>query len=154
MTVEFAHLQLHTHYSVSEGLCRIDAICDKAKSSGIFAVALTDKDNLFAWVKFYRALRSCGVKPIPGADILVSYDSEIISVTTLCLNDTGYQQLITLISEAYQREVRFEGRPIVCLEALIKAEGIAVILHPRYSIQNYIQANKAECIDDLLKPFD
>lgn len=149
MSLVFSHLQLHTHYSVSEGLCRVDDIAEMAKSSGIMAVALTDLDNLFAWVKFYRQFRSKGVKPIPGADILVDVDGEVISVTALCLNDAGYKELISALSRAYQNNERVDGRPVIPVSTLKNSTGIVAVVHAKRAVYDIIQSNKLERLEPI-----
>lgn len=149
MTVHFSHLQVHTHYSVSEGLCRLKDIAIAAKQNNIDAVAITDKDNMFGWVKFYSELRSQGVKPIPGADILFRLDSVRVEATLLCLNNEGYQQLIHLLSDAYLSSERLEGRPIVDVDTLIKASGIVVILHS-HSYLGLLQQDKLSRFQELI----
>ena len=98
MTLRFSHLQVHSHYSVVEGLCRIEDIASRASDLGIESVALTDIDNMFCWVKFYHQMRAVGVKPIAGADVLLVHESLIVPVTILCLRTEGYHQLMTLLS--------------------------------------------------------
>ena len=127
----FSHLQLHSHYSVSEGLCQIPDIAEKAKSSSITTVALTDVDNMFGWVKFYAKMRGVGVKPIAGADLLLCVQDVHINITALCLNNEGYQQLIHLISHAYLEADRVNGRPVVQYESIKKCEDVVIILHAR-----------------------
>lgn len=146
----FAHLQLHSDYSVSEGLCRIPDIAACAKEKGIFAVALTDKDNMFGWVKFYSQMRKAGVKPIPGADIQTKLGERIIQATVLCLNDAGYQQIIDIISEAYRSDERINGRPVCKLERLISAPGLVLTVHAQDFQANITQDAKVSLSEELL----
>ena len=78
------------------------------------AVALTDQTNLFGAVKFYRAARSAGVKPVIGADfsVRINKGSETASLTLLATDDAGYKNIIELISRGYTRGQR-RGVPIV-----------------------------------------
>jgi DNA polymerase III subunit alpha len=71
----FVHLRLHSEYSVSDGIVRLDDAVRKAAADGMPALALTDLANLFGMVKFYKAARGAGVKPIIGCDIWVSATS-------------------------------------------------------------------------------
>ena len=64
----FVHLRLHSEYSVTDGIVRLDQAVSRAAADGMPALALTDLANLFGLVKFYGAARSAGVKPIIGAD--------------------------------------------------------------------------------------
>lgn len=151
MTVRFSHLQVHTHYSVSEGLCRLEDIAQSANELGIDSVAITDKDNMFGWVKFYRAMRANKVKPIAGVDGLFKLDTTYIEATLLCLNNDGYQSLIRILSEAYLSSLREDGRPVMSIESLIEASGIVIIIHS-YGFQSLLQQDKYQRFELLIKP--
>ncbi|MDP6198842.1 MAG: PHP domain-containing protein, partial [Porticoccaceae bacterium] len=71
MTAPFVHLRLHSEYSLVDGLIRIKPLAAKVAELGMPAVALTDFNNFFGLVKFYKACQANGVKPILGADMLV-----------------------------------------------------------------------------------
>ena len=71
-TPRFVHLRMHSEYSVSDGIVRIDDAVKRAAADGMPALALTDSANLFGMVKFYGAARAAGVKPIIGADCWVA----------------------------------------------------------------------------------
>src|ERR671929_69435 len=64
----FVHLRMHSEYSVTDGIVRIDDAVQRAAQDQMPALALTDAGNLFGMVKFYGAARQAGVKPIIGAD--------------------------------------------------------------------------------------
>ena len=104
MSVNFVHLRLHSEYSLVDGLIRLKPLAQKAAELGMPAVALTDFNNFFGLVKFYKATQANGIKPIVGADILVADDSPEATATQLVLlvmNQTGYQNLTKLVSKAY-----------------------------------------------------
>ena len=65
----FVHLRLHTEFSVVDSTIRVDAAAEMACADGQGALAITDLNNLFATVKFYRACRDLGVKPLVGAEV-------------------------------------------------------------------------------------
>ena len=67
----FCHLRLHTEFSVVDGTTRIDEVVQAAAASGQPALAITDLNNLFGTVKFYRQARARGVKPLIGAEVLL-----------------------------------------------------------------------------------
>jgi DNA polymerase-3 subunit alpha len=67
----FVHLRLHTEYSLVDSVVRIPELVARSAQLGAPAVAVTDQNNLFAMVKFYREAMSHGVKPIIGVDLLV-----------------------------------------------------------------------------------
>ena len=103
-TPAFAHLRLHTEYSLVDSTVRIKPLVKAVAERGMAAVAVTDRVNLFAMVKFFRAALAAGVKPIFGADVLLvpeDADSEPDLLVLLCHNDAGYASLKRLVSRAY-----------------------------------------------------
>ncbi|MDR0275953.1 MAG: DNA polymerase III subunit alpha [Burkholderiaceae bacterium] len=105
----FVHLRLHTEYSVVDGTARIDDVVAAAAADGQPALAVTDLANLFGAVKFYRAARAKGVKPILGAELAlrgVGGDGEAISrVLLLAQGEQGYLNLCELLTRAWTRGV-------------------------------------------------
>ena len=73
---QFVHLRLHSEYSITDGVVRIDDAITTASEDSMGALALTDLGNLFGLIKFYSAARSGGIKPITGADIWLSNEQE------------------------------------------------------------------------------
>ena len=69
MSAKFVHLKVHTEYSLTNGLVRIKPLIAKVLENQMPAVAITDQSNLCALVKFYKATRGGGIKPIIGVDI-------------------------------------------------------------------------------------
>ncbi len=108
----FAHLQLHSEYSIINGTIRIDELIAQTKKSGMTAVALTDHMNLFGLVKFYRNAISNGIKPIIGADIVWQEDKTLFRATLLCRDQQGYKNLTELLSKAYL-EGQQNGRAVI-----------------------------------------
>ena len=104
----FVHLRLHSEYSITDGLTRLDDAIARARSDGMPALALTDLANLFGMVKFYSGARGAGVKPIIGADVWIADDGGAEaardSATRLLLlakSRAGYLRLCELLSSAY-----------------------------------------------------
>ena len=140
----FVHLRLHSEYSIVNGLARLDSAVDAAASDGQAALALTDLGNTFGFIKFYRAARSRGLKPILGADLFVTNpeNREQPSRVILLVQDSaGYRSLCELISRAWltnahrdRAEIRFEwfrelsaegvplNRGLICLSGGPEAE--------------------------------
>ncbi|MBT7258497.1 MAG: DNA polymerase III subunit alpha [Porticoccaceae bacterium] len=109
MTPQFVHLRLHSEYSLVDGLVRIKPLAKKVAEMGMPAVALTDFNNFFGLVKFYKATQAAGIKPILGADLLVQDETGEGKPTQLLLlvaDQSGYQNLTKLISRAYQEGQR------------------------------------------------
>ena len=101
----FVHLRLHTEFSVVDGTNRIDEIVAAAAADAQPALAITDLNNLFGAIKFYRATRALGVKPLIGAEVVIEglgKDAQALSRMILLVQNTqGYLNLSELIARAY-----------------------------------------------------
>jgi len=100
----FIHLDLHSEYSLQDGLIRIPALMERAAEMDMPAVALTDHGNLFALVKFYRAAQRAGIKPLVGAELLVADhrgSRDPARLILLCQDRQGYLNLCHLLSRGY-----------------------------------------------------
>jgi len=100
----FVHLRMHSEYSVTDGIVRIDDAVAKAKADGMPALALTDASNVFGMVKFYIAARAAGVKPLIGADCWIQNDSDRdkpFRALLLCSSRAGFLRLSELLSRAW-----------------------------------------------------
>jgi len=109
---QFIHLRLHSEYSISDGIVRLDAAVERAAADGMPALALTDLANVFGLVKFYQAARGCGLKPIVGCDLWIGNEqdrSKPYRLLLLCQNRAGYLRLCKLLSRAY-RDNQHRGR--------------------------------------------
>lgn len=132
----FTHLHLHTEYSLLDGACRLDNLCSAAKELGQTSLAITDHGNMFGAVDFYKAAKAHGIKPIIGCEVYVAergltdkvhgLDSTRYHLVLLCKNETGYKNLIHMVSEAWVNG--FYVRPRVD-KALLEAhhEGIIAL---------------------------
>ena len=95
---------MHTEYSIVDGLVRIDDAIKSAAQDQQGALAITDLSNLFGMVKFYKAARSKGIKPIIGCDVWISSDEQRDKPSRLLLfvkNHAGYLQLCELLSQSW-----------------------------------------------------
>ena len=108
LSPSFVHLRLHSEFSVVDGTVRIDEASQTAADCSQGALALTDFCNLFGAVKFYKAARASGVKPIIGAEILLDASSADAGkepatsrIVLLAHNSTGYLNLCELISRGW-----------------------------------------------------
>ncbi len=109
--MSFVHLHVHTEYSLLDGACRLDRLCSAAKERGQTALAITDHGNLFGAVDFYKTAKKHGIKPIIGCEVYVAsrsrfdkvhgIDSNRHHLVLLCKNETGYKNLIKLVSTAW-----------------------------------------------------
>ena len=127
MTSQFIHLKAHSEYSIIDSLLKIDTLANEVAALDMPAVALTDQMNLFGLVKFYRKAINAGVKPIIGADLLIVEKGKTFSITALCKNKIGYQNLIQLLSQAYL-EGREGEQALIKWESLVAArEGLIIL---------------------------
>ncbi len=100
----FVHLRLHSEYSVTDGIVRIEEAVERAARDGMPALALTDSSNVFGMVKFYRAARAAGVKPVIGADCWIQNEADPDKpsrLLLLCASRAGYLRLSELLSRAW-----------------------------------------------------
>jgi DNA polymerase III subunit alpha len=108
----FIHLRLHSEYSISDGMVRIDGAVDMALADGMPALALTDLNNFFGLIKFYQAARGAGIKPILGCDVFVSNEADRDRphrLLLLCQSSAGYLLLCRLLSRAFLNN-QYHGR--------------------------------------------
>jgi DNA polymerase III subunit alpha len=101
---QFVHLRLHTEYSVADGLVRVGEAVKRARESAMPALGLSDLSNTFGWVKFYRAARGAGIKPVFGCDVWVTNAADRNRPSRLLLlvqHREGYRRLCELLTRAY-----------------------------------------------------
>ena len=130
----FVHLRLHSEYSLVDGLVRVKPLVARAAELAMPAVALTDFSNFFALIKFYKAARAAGIKPIIGADLAVleEADSDPYNLLFLVADQQGYQNLTALISRAWKEGQR-QGQPHLHRSWLAEhSEGLIVLSSGRY----------------------
>lgn len=126
--MSFVHLHLHTQYSLLDGACRFGQLFAAAKNDGQTAVAITDHGNMFGVVDFYKEAKKQGIKPIIGCEVYVAkrsrldkvhnIDTERYHLILLCKNETGYRNLIKIVSESWKSG--FYVKPRVDRELLEK----------------------------------
>ena len=107
----FAHLHVHTEYSLLDGACRIKDLPKLVKEMGQTACAITDHGVMYGAIDFYRACKAEGIKPIIGCEVYVAprtrfdkqheFDSEARHLVLLCENEEGYRNLSYLVSMAH-----------------------------------------------------
>ena len=122
----FAHLHVHTEYSLLDGACRMERLLDAAKEMGQTAVAITDHGCMYGVVEFYKAAKKRGIHPILGCEVYVArrtrfdkvheLDGENRHLVLLCENETGYHNLLALVSKAWVEG--FYSKPRVDLDLL------------------------------------
>ncbi len=131
----FAHLHLHTEYSLLDGCCRINRLFEAAKEKGQTAVAITDHGVMYGAIDFYKAAKKSGIKPIIGCEVYVAPKSRFDKQKTdgvyshlvlLCKNNEGYQNLIKLVSLGFTDG--FYSKPRIDRELLERYHGGLIAL--------------------------
>ena len=120
MTDHFVHLHVHTEYSLLDGACRIKKLIQRAKDLGQDAVAITDHGVLYGAIDFYKEAKAKGIKPIIGCEVYVAprtrydkihkVDTSPYHLVLLCENETGYQNLIKMVSRSFTEGFYFKPR--------------------------------------------
>lgn len=101
---KFTHLHTHSHYSLLDGLAKIDDLINRAKELGMDSLALTDHGNLYGAVEFYKKAKTAGIKPIIGIEAYVMPEGnsaeKYYHLILLCQNQTGWKNLLKLVTHA------------------------------------------------------
>ena len=126
--MSFAHLHVHSEYSLLDGACRIDKLVSAAKNLGQTAIAITDHGVMYGVIDFYRACKKQGIKPVIGCEVYVAprsrfdktfdFDKEYYHLVLLCENNKGYENLTKLVSKGFVDG--FYNKPRVDFELLEK----------------------------------
>ena len=122
----FAHLHVHTEYSLLDGACRLNGLLRRVKELGQTAVAVTDHGVMYGLIEFYKAAKEEGIRPILGCEAYVAartrhdkthgLDNHHHHLVLLCENNVGYENLVRLISHSWTDG--FYGKPRVDRELL------------------------------------
>ena len=120
MSSPFVHLRAHSHYSLLEGLSKIDEMIARVKEYGYEALALTDLGNLHGAIEFYKECGKAGIKPIIGVDMYMTpgsrndkragIDTERHIITLLAADLTGYKNLIKLVTASFLEGYYYKPR--------------------------------------------
>lgn len=142
-TVKFIHLHVHSHYSLLDGLTKIDDLVSYTKELGMEAIALTDHGNIYGAVEFFKKAKKAGIKPIIGCEFYVARESRFSKnpkadnlryhLTVLVKNETGYKNLTNLVSKAHLEGFYYKPRidrellekhheGLVCLSGCFRGE--------------------------------
>ena len=153
----FVHLHLHSEYSLLDGACKIADIPKMAKKCGHSAVAITDHGVMYGVVDFYRACVAEGIKPIIGCEVYVAQrtrfdrspelDLEKRHLVLLVKNETGYKNLIAMVSKSFTEG--FYSKPGVDMELLENYHEGLIALSAclgGYIPQCLLSANTAEAL--------
>lgn len=150
---DFFHLHVHTQYSLLDGACRIPELLKQAKDYNMDSLAITDHGNMFGAVEFFMAAQKSGIKPIIGCEMYVAPGSRhdksgsgiedaAFHLILLVRDETGYQNLMKLVSAAYLEGFYYRPRidkdilaahakGLIGLSACLKGEVSSLILQKR-----------------------
>src|SRR3989344_7508918 len=116
----FVHLHTHSHYSLLDGLSKIDDLVKHAKELEMEALALTDHGVLYGAIEFYQKAKKAGINPIIGMETYVArgnmqdrtpgIDDTRYHLTLLAQNSEGYHNLVRLASEAHLKGFYYKPR--------------------------------------------
>ena len=109
---KFTHLHVHTHYSLLDGLAKVDDILDRAKELGMDSLAITDHGVLYGAIEFFIKAKEKGIKPIIGCEMYLTAgdyksknntreDRTRYHLILLAKNEIGYKNLMKLITIAH-----------------------------------------------------
>lgn len=111
MSQKFVHLHTHSHYSLLDGMSKIDDLVAMAKKHGMSAMALTDHGAMYGAIEFYQECKDAGIKPIIGVEAYIAertrhdkesnIDSKRYHLTLLAKNIAGYKNLMKLVSMSF-----------------------------------------------------
>ena len=147
--MKFTHLHVHSHYSLLDGLPKIDELLDYVKELGMDSVALTDHGNIYGAVEFYKKAKEKGIKPIIGSEIYLALermsqkrpniDDKKYHLVLLVKNEEGYKNLVKLLTKAHLEGFYYKPRVdeellakyssgLICLSACLAGKIPALIL--------------------------
>ena len=136
MSKDFAHLHVHTEYSLLDGFSRVKNLISRAKELNMSSVAITDHGCMFGVIDFYKEAKKQGIKPIIGCEVYTAprslrdkdpnYDKRQGHLILLAKNMDGYKNLIKMVSTSYVEG--FYYKPRVDIDELKKySDGIIAL---------------------------
>ncbi len=151
--MSFAHLHVHTEFSLLDGACRIGNMMEHVKELGQDAIAITDHGVMYGVIDFYRAAKAAGIKPVIGCEVYVArrtrfdkdhtLDSNPYHLILLCKNEEGYRNLIHMVSlsfaEGFYNKPRIDWQlleqyheGLIAMSACLAGEVASKILQQNY----------------------
>lgn len=160
---KFTHLHVHSHYSLLDGLAKIDDLIKRAKELNMDAISLTDHGAMYGALEFYKKAKKAGIKPIVGCEIYLASESRFqkrpniddkrFHLTVLAENKEGYLNLIKLVTKAHLEG--FYYKPRVDKEILREfSKGLIVLSGcPQGEIYKAVQNRKIDYAEELIKEY-
>ena len=147
----FAHLHVHTEYSLLDGACRIKDLVKRVKALGMTSCAVTDHGVMYGAVDFHLACKAENIHPVIGCEVYICHDMEekrsfsreYSHLILLCENNVGYENLMKLVSEGFTRGFYYKPRidyellrmyheGLIALSACLSGELPSLLLEGRY----------------------
>lgn len=159
---DFVHLHMHTEYSLLDGAGRLEKIMEKVKEQGMKSIAITDHGVMYGVVDFYKQALKYGIKPIIGCEVYVAtrgmedrnpkYDSDQYHLVLLAKNDTGYKNLMFLVSQGFIKGFYYKPRVDVNIlrkhsEGLIALSGCLAGAVQQHILNGNYEKAKAEALN-------
>ena len=158
--MSFTHLHVHTEFSMLDGLSRIESLVARAKELGMDSLALTDHGGMYGVVEFYSACLAAGIKPIIGSELYVAAGSRLerhsndktpYHLTVLAQNNTGYKNLLQLVTKANLEG--FYYKPRIDRELLAEhSDGLVVLSGcPSAELSKLLMAGDTASAEELAR---
>lgn len=156
--VPFVHLHTHSHYSLLDGVGKLDALISRAKELEMPALALTDHGNMYGALEFYDQARAAGIKPIIGYEAYMApgkrvdkSEKKMYHLTLLAMNNVGYKNLLKLSSQAFLDGFYYKPRidhdlleslneGLICLSGCLSGEVARTLANGNGSAESYEKA--------------
>ncbi|MCG8538587.1 MAG: DNA polymerase III subunit alpha [Clostridia bacterium] len=154
MTKKFAHLHLHSEYSLLDGYTKISKLFNRVKELGMDSVAITDHGAMFGVIDFYKEAKKHGIKPIIGCEVYTAprtrflkdpvKDKNMGHLVLLAKNNNGYNNLIKIVSKGYTEGFYYKPRidfevleeyndDLICLSACLAGDVQRKLLNGDYN---------------------
>ncbi len=147
--VKFIHLNVHSDYSLKDGLCKLSSLLQVVKKYNVPSLAITDDFNISCLVKFFNMFYKIGVKPIIGIDALFIHENDpenLFSIVILVMNDIGYNNLIQLITLSHKMSYLNKNKLLLYQQWIIEyCQGLIFL----FDIHNYFMQQKEYVIEKL-----
>ncbi len=161
--MEFTHLHIHSHYSLLDGLAKIDGLLERAKELGFSSIALTDHGNMYGIPQFYQKAKKIGIKPILGVEFYLAkrsrhdkqphIDNKNYHLVLLAKNYEGYKNLLQLTTKSHLEGFYYKPRidkellrehsdGLICLSGCNAGE-----------IASHIVSNQMDVAEEKLKEY-